>query len=151
MEDDDNWLHGERIECPNCHRALYRVDHSPFYDDDFLYCGRCPIHVEVSFYDPRYGEMARRPGPKPDPVQFMRAIEAELKPCACGGNFRYEAPRRCLYCHAPVITDDPHGVDLLFWSDLHLPGAPDPSDAEAEEEQRQFAPFIRTEDLWKES
>jgi len=151
MEDGDNWLHGERIECPSCHEALYQVDHSPFYDADFLYCDRCPIHVEVSFDDARYRAVAQRLGPKPDPAQCMRAIEAALRPCACGGRFLYEAPRRCLHCPAPVITDHPRGIDLLFGSDLLLPGAPDPTNAEAEAEQQRFAPFIRVEDLWKES
>src|SRR5260370_16846576 len=52
MNDEENWLHGKQIACPNCHQWLYRVDHSPFFDDDFWYCNRCPIHVEISSYDP---------------------------------------------------------------------------------------------------
>ena len=35
MNEEENWLHGKQIECPNCHQWLYRVDHSPFYDEFF--------------------------------------------------------------------------------------------------------------------
>jgi hypothetical protein len=150
MGEDVNWLHGERIECPQCHQPLYRVDHSPFYDEDFLYCDQCPIHVEVSRYDPAYDQVVRTLPPGHDYATRMRAIEARLKPCSCGGAFRYDAPRRCPVCHAPVIVHDPTGIDLSLWSDLVLPDAPDPTDEELEKEEQRLAPYIRADDLWRD-
>ncbi len=148
MAEDDNWLHSAKVICPSCGQELYRVDHSPFYDDDFLYCDRCPIHVEVSFYDPVYtaveGEVSRFT------EAFRRAVEARLKPCLCGGTFRYDAPRRCLACHTPVIVEDPRGIDLSFWSDLYLSDGSDWTDELMEAEERRHAPFTRTDDLWKD-
>lgn len=48
---EDNWLNAQIIECPQCKEKLYRVDHSPFSDDDTFYCDSCEKRVEVSFYD----------------------------------------------------------------------------------------------------
>src|SRR5690349_7695854 len=59
LNEETNWLHGERIACPSCQQPLYRVDHSPFYDEHLLYCDRCPIRVEVSFYDPVYHHLTQ--------------------------------------------------------------------------------------------
>lgn len=114
VDDEVNWLTAERVACPACHQALYRVDHSPLYDEVFLYCDRCPIHVEVSYYDPVYDDVARAQPSGKAFKAFMRALEARLKPCSCGGAFRHDAARRCLACHAPVIVDDPAAVDLFF-------------------------------------
>jgi len=51
VDEEINWLHGEQVECSNCHQQLYRVDHSPFYDEHFLYCDSCPMRVEVSYME----------------------------------------------------------------------------------------------------
>src|SRR5262249_29333407 len=134
IAEDDNWLHGAKVVCPSCGQALWRVDHSPFYDEDFLYCDCCPIHAEVSFYDPAYTAVARD-FPRFTEA-FRRALEGRLKPCSCGGTFRYDAARRCLACHSPVIVDDPSGVDLSFWSDLLLSDGSDWTDELMEAEER---------------
>jgi hypothetical protein len=143
-----NWLHGARIACPSCHQPLYRVDHSPFYDEHFLYCDRCPIRVEVSFYDPVYTHITRRLAQDEGEryVALMRALEARLKPCMCGGAFRHDAPRRCFTCHTSVIFDDLEGVDL--WDGRFASDAP--IHEEGEEEERWRAQFIRAQDIWRD-
>jgi hypothetical protein len=151
MDTVENWLHGEQIECPACHQALYRVDHSPMYDEVFLYCDRCPIHVEVSYYDPVYERVTREHPPDDGWTLWMRALEAQLKPCSCGGTFRHDAARRCLACHAPVIVDHPSGIDLYFWSDVFLPDDSNLSDDLVEADGRRHEPFVRTHDLWKDA
>jgi hypothetical protein len=150
VNDEENWLHAEQVACPSCHQALYRVDHSPFYDAVFFYCASCPIHAEVSFYDPVYGQVTKA-HPHPAGKERMRALEALLKPCSCGGTFRHDAVRRCLRCHGPVIVEYPAGVDLFFWSDALLPGAPDMSHEEWEAGVQRHALFERTQDLWKDA
>jgi hypothetical protein len=151
VENDENWLHFERVDCPSCHTSLCQVDHSPFYDEVFRYCDRCPIHAEVSYYDPVYERVFREHPPSQSRAAWFRAPEAELKPCVCGGSFRHESARRCLACSAPVIVDEPAGVDLLYWSDALLPGAPDMSDEELEAGFRRHEPFVRRQDLWKDA
>lgn len=148
MNEETNWLHGEPIECPACHQPLYRVDHSPFYDEHFLYCDQCPIRVEVSFYDPVYQHLTQTLSRDEGDtyVTLMRALEGRLKPCICGGTFRHDAPRRCFSCHMSVIIDDPDGVDL--WDGRF--STDDPTHEELEEERRWMAQFIRTEDKWRD-
>jgi hypothetical protein len=148
MGEDDDWLHGAKVICPSCGQALWRVDHSPFYDEDFLYCDQCPMHVEVSFYDPVYDALARD-FPRGN-VASLRAVEARLKPCTCGGTFRYDAARRCLTCHAPVIVENPAGINLAFWADLYPSSdGSNWTDERMKAEERRHAPFTSTEDLWR--
>src|SRR5579884_2738134 len=100
MDEEEDWLHGERFQCFHCHQRLYRVDHSPFYDEYFLYCNRCPMRVEVSYYDPVFERVYKqvrqtyRTGEAELYVALMRAIEPHLKSCLCGGIFCHNAPRR---------------------------------------------------------
>jgi len=148
LDEETNWLHGEPIACPACYHPLYRVDHSPFYDEHFLYCDHCPIRVEVSFYDPVYQHLRQTLSPDDGDtyVALMRVLEGRLNPCICGGTFRHDAPRRCFSCHTAVISDDPIGVDL--WDDRFSTN--DPTEEEVEEMSRLMAPFIRTEDMWRD-
>lgn len=112
----DNWLHEEWIVCPACQRSLFRIDTSPMDHESYLYCDRCPIRIGVSVYEMEYQQIEHLlfNGQKEetDYVAFRKAIEAHLQPCTCGGTFRYDAPRRCFTCFAPVIIDEPGGVDL---------------------------------------
>lgn len=110
---DDPDLRAEHMQCPHCAADLYRVDHSPLYDDALLYCDHCANRVEVSVFDPTYlaaaAAVSTREDPRPSAV--MRAVEDRLNPCACGGRFRHDAPRRCPDCLAVVIAGEPD-VDL---------------------------------------
>lgn len=142
MTDNSNWLHAERLRCPACQADLWRVDHSPFYDELFLYCDTCPRHAEVSFYDPHYKDAAK------DEATRRHLVEARLKLCGCGGHFRFAAARRCPTCWTPVIVDAPVQVDLYYWDPCLEDDAPDPSDEALEAYSQKMNPLIRTEDLW---
>jgi len=148
VNEETNWLHGELIACPVCHQPLYRVDHSPFYDEHFLYCDQCPIRVEVSFYDPVYQHLRQTLSVEEGEryAALMQALEVHLKPCNCGGIFRHDAPRRCFRCQTPVIIDTSDSVDL--WPGHFSSEAP--TGEEEENERHWMAQFIRTEDLWRD-
>src|SRR5215212_7463474 len=111
---DANLLHAQVIECPRCRTALYQVDHSPFYDEYFLYCDQCANHVEVSYYDPVMqaidAEVKTQHGAL-DHAALMSEIEQRLRPCTCGGHFRSNAARRCYHCRTEIIIGA-SGVDL---------------------------------------
>jgi hypothetical protein len=81
-------------------------------DEWMLYCDRCANRVEVSYYDPitMVLDKAIPQGGDHYPI-LIAQIEAKLKPCDCGGVFRFRAPRRCYSCLTPVITDGA-GIDL---------------------------------------
>lgn len=146
---DENWLHEEWIDCPSCRQSLFRIDTSPFDDTYHFYCDRCPVRMEVSFYDPKLDQLKRalpysQESEERYPV-LVKMMEKHLKPCACGGMFRYDAPRRCFFCYAPVIIDEPAYVDLYPNEDGF---SQDPASQERFEKwQVQFCPDV--EDKWK--
>lgn len=143
---DDNWLNEEWIQCPSCHQALFRIDTSPFDDNYHFYCDRCPVRREVSFYDPHLDQLERAlPESEEHYTELVKMVEKHLKPCACGGMFRYDAPRRCFFCYAPVIIDDPMYVDLYLNEDGF---SQDPASQESFRKwQVRFCPDV--EDIWK--
>lgn len=149
----DNWLHGEVFPCLACQEALFRVDRSPFYDSYRLYCDQCANCVEVDYYDPVTKALAERirgeapvaPGWERT-VAVLRSIEQRLKPCSCGGQYRYDAPRRCPFCLAPVLMDEP-GVDLwpgYFWVEEDA----EPSPEQTAQAEAYMEAHVRDRDLW---
>jgi hypothetical protein len=150
---DDSWLRGVVFPCPHCHQALYRVDHSPFYDEYLLYCDRCANGVTVSYYDPMIAAIdatlasqnVSGAGAERERAR-LRLIEERLRPCECGGRFRHDNPRRCPYCLYVVIADEP-GVDLwpgYFWVEDDR----DQTDDEAERVGAYLDAHIRERDIW---
>ena len=151
MEDfpSDNWLHVERISCPQCHELLFRVDHSPFYDSFFFYCEQCANRVEVGLYDPIYETLSNQiTEQKGTTLALMRAIEQHLRPCECGGRFRYDAPLRCHRCLAEVVVNSP-GVDLWpGYYDVNVDER-DPTDEEIALVEEFEANHLRRNDVWR--
>ena len=151
-DQDDNWLRGAVFPCPSCDQSLYRVDHSPFYDEYLLYCDRCANSVNVGFYDPVTMAIgaahASQGASKVSRADKLRLIEERLRPCACGGSYRHDSPRRCPYCLSVVIADEPD-VDLwpgYFW----IEDDREPTDEEAERIGAYLDARVRERDIWRE-
>lgn len=106
-----NWLREEVFSCPHCTKQLYRLYHSPLLDHDHIYCDSCSKSVEVSFYDSVVKEINQGASKFNNDGLWVEKIEERLKPCKCGGHFRFNASRRCHHCQAEIIFDEP-GVDL---------------------------------------
>ncbi|HEY8324260.1 MAG: hypothetical protein ACHQ1E_11440 [Ktedonobacterales bacterium] len=151
---DGNWLDAGVFPCPACHEALFRVNHSPFCDDYLLYCEQCANCVEVSYYDPvtiAFAERIRGEGMLdsgwPQTEATLRLIEGRLKPCSCGGHYRFDAPRRCPFCLAPVLID-------MSWAEL-WPGYfwveedADPTAEQIEQVGAYMDAHKREHDLWQ--
>jgi hypothetical protein len=141
-------LHAQHMSCPHCGADLYRVDHAPQYEDVLLYCTACARRAEVAFDDPGYLAAVADAGAEADPAGVIRAVEERLRPCACGGQFRADAPRRCAQCDAVVIAGEP-GVDLWpGYCDFDIEQRmPPPEDVER---INAFdASHIRRTDLWQ--
>jgi acetone carboxylase gamma subunit len=135
-DEDDNWLNGAYLTCAGCQGQIYRIDHSPLYDCYFLYCDRCPMRVDISYYDPVLASITAD-----GYEQLMQAIEVRLQHCECGGRFGDNAPRRCYRCHTILDIDSPSGIDV--WPAV-WPDADEPSPAEQEIVEK----LTRTNDLW---
>ena len=119
------------------------------FDDWQLYCDTCANMVVVSFYDPMVNllqqDKAGQGGSRHD--DLAGKIEQRLRPCSCGGRYRFDAPRRCYRCLAEVITDEPavnlfpaiYGIDV----DERHPTAEEIAWVDEFE-----ARFIRRDNLW---
>ncbi|HXD88748.1 MAG TPA: hypothetical protein VN641_19820 [Urbifossiella sp.] len=143
--DDDNWLEAEVVACPGCGERLFAVIHSPFCDDHRLYCDRCPRAAEVSFYDPVCMAVVDKLPADRTWEQTMAAIEPLLRPCACGGRFRGDAPRRCPSCATVVPAAARKDVSPYAGCE---DGSRDPT-PEVQAAYDQFeAASIRREQLW---
>lgn len=150
LSEDDGWLNSRLFECSHCGYSLWRLDHSPFYNSWYVYCDSCPCCVEVRVWDDVVLQ-ARQRLSNDNRGQFWPEIEQKLKPCSCGGSYRFSSPRRCFNCNGVVIeANDARGVDIY-------PGHLDIRDIEPtqlqEEQYYQFeAKFgCKSEDIWKES
>ncbi len=137
-------LHSRFLDCASCGARLHAVAHSGFYDEWFLYCDRCPIHAEVSYYAAEAKSIHELPA-----EQRWAALEARLKPCTCGGTFRFDSPRRCYACSAVVLPSPCHD-DL--WPSLFPEVDSGERDPEPEEEatmQELLRRDSRNSDLWR--
>lgn len=149
---DDNWLHGSIIACPHCQHRLYRVDHSPFADDWQLYCDGCANRVEVSYCDPVVDDIRMQVSIQIEQsavaalVAQLTAIEARLKPCSCGGHYRYDAPRRCHVCLSDVIIGEP---DVDLWPGYFGIIEREPTPEEVVLFEQFASKHIRSGDIWK--
>lgn len=139
---DYDWLHPGFVDCPSCRVRLYRVDHSPFLAEWWIYCSSCPRHAEVSFYDPIISTLSW------DSTRWSE-IERLLKPCSCGGNFGFAAPRRCPSCSC-IVLDGASAIDLFPEVVGVVALGPDvePSEQQTAEFEAWEHTFVRSEDLW---
>ncbi len=152
---DDNWLHAEVFPCPGCLEALFRVDRSPFADDYRFYCDQCANSVEISYYDAMTLAIDRDlashsdadPGWEREQVK-RRLIEARLRSCVCGGQYKSDAPRRCPFCLTVAVADCPEGVDLwpgcMWWEEDR-----DPTHEESERAEAYFTQYVRERAIWR--
>ena len=145
-DDADNWLNEAHFGCARCGTRLVRVDHSPMYDEWLLYCDRCPRRVEVGFYDPALTRLRDRPTGY---AEQMALIEARLRPCPCGGQFRHDAPRRCHACGTAVV----HEPDVDVWPEIGWPERGDAglTDQDQSRWEAWEAAFVVRDDLWRDA
>lgn len=145
-DEHENWLDAKVVQCPSCKVPIFQIVHSPFIEAWRIYCNRCPRSVEVSFYDEAVEPVWERFNATGDREQLFREIESMLRPCDCGGAFKFEASRRCFLCHG-VVTEATHvDVDPVFGGELEE-REPTEEEEELYEEYRQD--FIREDDLWR--
>jgi hypothetical protein len=123
IDENDDWLASEIIECPHCQIKLLWLEHSPFENGYYFYCDSCPKRVDVSIYDPVFIEIEEGQKIKFEDLELWRKnyfenlmplVEERLLPCDCGGNYRFKAVRRCLNCGVAVKEGDRN----LWFSDF---------------------------------
>jgi len=114
------------LSCKKC-KTEYDIDqpypyHAGFSHLGFLYCNKCANVVEWSEYDKTYQKVAAgkektiykghfprvritykdTPVPWALPEQNQKAVENALKPCPCGGHFKFKNKLLCPKCRYPL-------------------------------------------------
>ena len=82
------------FKCPQCDESYeiqnYNMGFSGAWE---LRCDSCPNTLMVNLYHPPMDKLRNERHSK---------IEKALRPCECGGNYRFGAPHRCLKCHSVI-------------------------------------------------
>ena len=82
--------------CPHCEKA-YTIStyHIDFSDVNELRCCSCASTLSLNIYSPKHLKLYEKYGAYNE--NFVIELESMLKPCKCGGTFRFEAPYRCKF------------------------------------------------------
>lgn len=101
---NNSWRKEPKISftCPHCN-ASYDLE---FFNAGWDYsiemrCDSCPTSLYFSSFDKYYARISRRYCGSWN-LSSAQEVVAALKPCDCGGQFRYDVPYRCKYCCEPI-------------------------------------------------
>lgn len=108
-----------KFECPSCKKAIildqpYQY-HAGFSNIAFLYCDSCSSTLVFDAYDSRFRFLSGRRFPWDLDPHAMKLVEDQLKPCCCGGRYRFGAMPRCPFCNQilqDILKDSIHYVKI---------------------------------------
>lgn len=90
------------MTCPSCSKIIKLKQehfyHAGFNNQGFLYCDSCTDIFEFSSFNPFYVELVGNKHPWSLSKEEKQMIENHLRPCPCGGHFRFSAYPKCPYC-----------------------------------------------------
>ncbi|MEQ1527561.1 MAG: hypothetical protein ABL911_12560 [Gallionella sp.] len=108
-----------KINCPACGQITTIAQeyqyHAGFGNQGFLYCDSCPTIIEFGSYNSKYTSIVNGKHTWSLDSEEMQCVEAGLKPCPCGGHFRFNALPRCPACNEPLpnlLQDKFHFVEV---------------------------------------
>jgi hypothetical protein len=106
------------LTCPHC--ALQTtIDqeypyHSGFSDMGFLYCDSCPNTFVFSSCNKSYNRFAGEKHPWSLNAREKRNLEKHIRPCSCGGRFRFSAFPRCPHCGKDLSSLLPDTIHFII-------------------------------------
>lgn len=108
------------LKCPHCGKNIRLKQkypyHAGFSDVGFLYCNTCPTILILEVYGLGFKELfGKTKLPWSLTSQEKKKVEDHLKPCPCGGRFRFDAYPRCPHCNNNVqslLPDDIHFIEF---------------------------------------
>ena len=129
---------GKTLHCPICRKPILvkGIYHAGFNDVGFFYCDNDPTVLTFSAYDESYKKLISNKKPWAPRAggdltkHEQRLIERHLRPCPCGGRFRFQNKPRCPSCGSSIerLVDSIHYIVLQkkidgdksnVWKDIH--------------------------------
>jgi undecaprenyl-diphosphatase len=114
------------LSCKSCGSTYGLSGHWPRHAGDhevgFLYCDRDPTVVTWSAFDERYLDVADNISTPWNLSVFSQTpVEAALKPCPCGGRFKFENRLLCPDCRA-ILAENMENTIYFYIIGEHVDG-----------------------------
>jgi len=107
------------ISCPHCSKVIRLRQKNPYHagfsNQGFMYCDSCSATLEFGSYNQEYVKIVGDKHPWMLSTEEKAKVEDHLRPCACGGRFRFDALPRCPFCDcelAAVLPDKMHFIEI---------------------------------------
>lgn len=105
------------VQCSNCSKLIkVRIYSAGFGDEIPFTCDRDSTVLTISIYNKKLRSILGSYPKSGWTESQARMVEAELKPCFCGGTFKHDAQPKCPNCGAIL------GVDGLGSSEFVVVG-----------------------------
>lgn len=105
------------LKCPHCFNLIDLKQkypyHAGFSNQGFLYCNLCPNILEFGSYNCYYVSLIGDKHPWMLTIEEKKKVEDHLKPCPCGGHFRFDAYPRCPHCRENIQSLLPDKIHFL--------------------------------------
>jgi hypothetical protein len=106
-------------KCPKCRADLGGLVRGPYHagfsNVGFAYCDTCGRTLKFGSYDDTFESIVGRKHPWVLSPEELARVEERMRPCPCGGKFRFDAFPRCPICKANIarlLPDDTHFIVL---------------------------------------
>ena len=110
------------LTCPHCRKKIRLRQkhpyHAGFSNRAFLYCDSCASILLFGSYNPRYTGIVGQKHPWMLSPAEKERVESRLKPCPCGGRFRFDAHPRCPHCGGDLQTLVPDEMHFIETGDV---------------------------------
>lgn len=114
-----DWRRPMQLTCPcRGHVIVLKQPyqyHAGFNDRVVLYCDTCSSTLTFSSYNPTYVAIVGEKHPWLLTKREKKKVEDRIKPCLCGGRFRFDAPPRCPDDNCPlkeILEDEMHYIEV---------------------------------------
>jgi len=106
------------LNCPHCHKVIHLKQkypyHAGFSNQGFIYCDSCPNIFEFHSYNQSYiSVLGKHIHPWSLSSSEKKKVEDNLKPCPCGGYFRFNAYPRCPHCNNNIQSLLPDKIHFI--------------------------------------
>ena len=113
----EKWKRVMLLNCPSCKKEIKLQQkhfyHAGFSNQAYLYCDKDSTTLTFGSYNSNYVRIMGSKHPWMLTTQEKAEVEKNLKPCKCGGRFRFDAPPLCPFCKASLASLLPDKIHFM--------------------------------------